>query len=87
MSFWISSCNALTELHDRESHMKFRMRYRPLHIGIALGIVTLVWLAGPYLFPQSYMLVLSLAFLLIFVAWLVDAVIQSVRRRMAAGKR
>jgi len=67
--------------------MSYRSPLRPLHWGLALLAITLVWLVGAHLFPQTRLLVLSAMFCLIFVVWLIDAIVYSVRRRIASGKR
>ncbi len=66
--------------------MAYRSPIRPLYWVVALGVVTLVWLAGPYLFPRTHLLVLSAVFVVIFLVWLLDAGVQAVRRRTSARK-
>jgi hypothetical protein len=67
--------------------MNYRLRYRPLYLGLALGITILVWWIGAYLFPRTRIVVLSVIVFLSVAAWLIDAITQSVRRRMSAGKK
>lgn len=63
-----------------------RSLLRPIHWGIALGALILLWVFGRYLFPRAHVLVLSVVLVLIFAVWLADASVLAVRQRRSARK-
>jgi hypothetical protein len=64
-------------------------RDRPRLIAFLIAVIAFAtnWLIGPRLYPEFYFLVSATLFSVVFFVWLIDAIIVSVRTRLARKAR
>src|SRR5689334_3875679 len=67
--------------------MKRKMWYEQLFLAAAFVITIVVWFAGATFFPRTRVMIVSALVFLTLVAWFVDAIVKSVKRRMRAQHR